>query len=405
VTASSDAFSPATDQTRLHRAGSAWTDCGTAHLVSGGPGDWAASVNCYRRAVEVLGELPIAENTDYLADLGAAWVNLGCALQAGTSMESLGEAMDAFDRGVDLLGRLPFEANPRFRHNLAAAWMNRADAFARIDTATSREGALQAYGRAIEIAGELPLDEKPSFRVLLASCWINKGNLEQRLPDFSGAIRSYDGALAAIGGLPRSGHRLACHHAATAWTNRGEALLSASPGEGAMQAVESATMALAQLERRDLGGSAEAKLSLRALRVMARGLEAQLRSAATQDTDGICALTDITERGMNLAFRYRGAAPDVFDPFILWFFSFGSRAYGRYQPQFLVEYLEEALRRLDLHACRGLEPDFRAFARQAAAGALEGLSLDRVLVAGTRQTELLMRTVREIRGAVAQLDS
>jgi hypothetical protein len=343
--------------------------------------------------------LPVAENEGYLADLGAAWVNLGCALLADPSRGSLEGALDAFDRGTDLLGRLPVESSPRFRHNLAAAWMNRADACAQIDTDSSRSSALRAYGRAIEIAGRLPLDEKPSFRVLLASCWINLGSLRQRMHDFTGAVRACDGALAAIGSLPRSGHRLATHHAATAWTNRGEALLSESTAEGARRSAESAGMALALLDGRDLGGAADAKLSLRALRVMARGLEAQLRSSA-HGADEVAALTDVAERGMSLAFSRRDAAPDVFDPFVIWFFSFGSRVYGRHQPQFLAEYLNEVLLLPEARACRELAAGLRAIALKAAAGTLEGLGRHRLLVQGTRQTGLIMQAVRDLRDIV-----
>jgi len=399
MTASPDTISPVGEQTRRHRAGSAWTDRGTAHLVSGGPGDWAASVDCNRRAVELMDGLPVAENEGYLADLGAAWVNLGCALLADPSRRSLEEALGAFDRGTDLLGRLPVGSSPRFRHNLAAAWMNRADALAQIDSETSRSGALRAYGRAIEIAGRLPLDEKPSFRVLLASCWINLGSLQQRMLDFTGAVRACDGALAAIGSLPRTGHRLATHHAATAWTNRGEALLSESPVEGARRSVESAGMALALLEGRAVGGAADAKLRLRALRVMARGLEARVRSSP-HGADEVAVLTDVAERGMSLAFSSRHAAPDVFDPFVIWFFSFGSRAYGRHQPQFLAEYLNEALRRPESRACRELAVGLRAIALKSAAGTLEGLGRNRLLVHGTRQTELIMQAVRDLRAIV-----
>jgi len=395
----------AAKESLLHRAGSAWTDRGTERLVSGGSAEWAASVHCHRRAVELLSELPVEENISYRADLGAAWVNLGCALQAGTTRESLLEALGAFDRAVDLLGSLPIEANPRFRHNLAAAWMNRADAFARIDTATSRAGALRAYARAIEIAGALPLDEKPSFRVLLASCWINLGNLHQRLLEFPSAIRAYDGALSAIGNLPRSGHRLASHHAATASVNRGEAFLSQGARADAELAVESARMALAQVEGREFSGHVDAKLSLRALRVLARGLESPIRGGASPGAASVAELTDVAERGLDLAFGGHEANPRFFDPFIVWFFSFGSRIYGRHQPQFLAEYLGEVLERWDAHGCPDVAGQLREIARQAAAGALEELGRDRLLVCGTRQTELLMSTVRELRGAALLFDS
>jgi len=405
MTACPEMIPSAADQALLHRAGSGWTDRGAQSLACRGAACWAASVNCHKRAVELLSELPTGENFSYLADLGAAWVNLGCALQAGPSRESLEEALNAFDRAVDLLGKLPFDSNSRFRHNLAAAWMNRADAFAQIDSTTSRANALRSYGRAIEIAGELPLDEKPSFRVLLASCWLNMGNLHQRLLDFSNAVRAYDGALAALGKLPRSGHRLACHHAATAWTNRGEAFLSAKLHEGAEHAVESARTALAQFEGRNLDGPVEAKLGLRALRVMARGLESLIRSGAARKAEEIARVTDVAERGLDLAFCCRKRDPQFFDPFIVWFFSFGSRIYGKYQPHFLAEFLDEALDRWDSDGGSKVASELRAIARQAAAAALAGLGRNRLLVAGTLQTELLMGAVRDLRGAAFQFDS
>jgi hypothetical protein len=167
--------------------------------------------------------------------------------------------------------------------------------------------------------------------------------------------------------------------------------------------VESARTALALLEGRELGGAAGAKLILRALRVMARGLEAQLR-ASSHGAEEVAALTDVAERGMSLAFSSREAAPGVFDPFVIWFFSSGSRAYGRHQPQFLAEYLSEALQRLDPGACRELTAALRAIAQKAAAGALEGLGRSRLLVHGTLQTEVLMRAVKDLR-AIAPFES
>jgi tetratricopeptide (TPR) repeat protein len=361
-------------------------------------------VHCHRRAVELLSELPIEENTAYLADLGAAWVNLGCALSAVPAPECREEALAAFESAVDLLGRLPFEANPRFRHNLAAAWMNRADAYAQIGTAAGRSSAQGAYVRAIEIAGELPLDEKPSFRILLGSCWINRGNLHQRTLDFPGAIRAYDGALAALGNLPRSGHRLACHHAATAWVNRGEALFEVSSRHGHEHAVESARMALAHVEGRNLGGPVDAKLNLRALRVLARGLESDVPPGGALSAGKAAELTDVVERGLDLAFGGHENDPQFFDPFIVWFFAFGSRAYGRHQPRFLAEFLDEVLGRWDSKGSPEVAAELRAVARRATIGALEELGRTRLLVAGTRQTELLMSAVKELRAAAFQFN-
>jgi hypothetical protein len=397
-------LSPA-DHARLHRAGSAWTDRGTQGLTSGGLGGWASSVSCHRRAVELLSELPVGENVSYMADLGAAWVNLGCALQADPSRESLEEALDAFDRAVDLLEMLPLGDNSRFRHNLAAAWMNRADAHAQVGTVAGRASAVEAYGRAIEIAADLPLDERPSFRVLLASCGINLGNLHQRLLDFPSAIGAYDGALAAIGDLAQTGHRLASHHAATAWTNRGEAFLSGTHGEGATEAVASGRMALVQVEGRGLDGPVDAKLSLRALRVIARGLESLICDRTGRSVETVAQLTDVAERGLDLAFGGHEKDPQLFDQFIVWFFSFGSRIYGQFLPQFLAEFLNEVLCRWDSNGNPGVHAELRAIAGQAAAGALEDLGRNRLLVAGTRQTELLMCTVRELRGAAFESNS
>jgi hypothetical protein len=395
----SEKFPTPSEKARLHRSGCAWTDRGTQHLAAGG--DWESSVRCHRRAVELLCELPSDGDAAYLADLGAAWVNLGCALQAGPSRGSLGEALDAFDRAVELLSALPFQSNSRFRHNLAAAWMNRADAFALIDTESGRSRALQDYARAIDVAVELPLDEKPSFRILLGSCWINLGNLQQRLSRMPEAVHAYEGAVAALGGLPEAGHRLACHHAATAWTNRGEALLSSATPADCREAVESARMALAQVEGRDLDAPVDAKLSLRALRVMARGLEFLARGGG-MFAERIGALTDVAERGLELAFYGRVRDPAFFDPFVVWFFSFGSRIYGRYQPQFLNEYIAEVLGRFGSGAGPDVAAEIRAIARMAARGALEGLGGSRLLVEGTPQTTLLLNTVRELRAIASQ---
>jgi hypothetical protein len=392
---------PAAEQEFLHRSGSAWTDRGSQCLVSGRPGDREESVRCQRRAVELLGRLPISENIAYIADLGAAWVNLGCSLQTGGSRESLLEAMDAFDRAVDLMERLPLESNPRFRHNLAAAWMNRADTFSRIDTDSSRERALEAYHHAVVVAGELPLDEKPSFRVLLGSCWINLGTLQQRMARNPQAVLSYERAASALGRLAESGHRLACHHAATAWTNRGEALLCMSSGDGAGNAVDSARTALRQIEGRHLDGPTGAKLGLRALRVLARGLEILARSGS-RTPEGVAEMTDVAERGIDRAFMGRRSEPEFFDPFVLWFFSFGSRIYGRYQPQFLAEYLEEVLGRWDFAGSPAGGDEMRRIARLATSGALESLGRNRILAAGAPRTERLLGTVRELRHALAQ---
>jgi tetratricopeptide (TPR) repeat protein len=384
----------ATDRLRRHRAGSLWMDRGQQRHASGGPGEWAASVDCHRRAVAILSGVPTGDDDGILADLGAAWINLGCALQSGPSPENLIEALGAFERGMELLGKLPFDANPRFRHNLAAAWMNHADALVRIGTASSRANAAEGYARAIELAEALPLDEKPSFRVLLASCWINLGTLRQAAADFPGAVLAYDRSIVALGWLPRSGHRLACHHAATAWTNRGETCLSAGGQESAHDAVESAREALVQIEGGKLDCGVDAKLILRALQVMARGIESSKHASGEV---GAGELSDIAERGLELALESHERDPALFGPFVVWFFSLGSRAYARHQPQFLAEFTDEMLRRCDPLAGTAVGAELRAIARQAAAGALEGLGRSRLLVAGTRQTELLMSTVRDLR--------
>jgi tetratricopeptide (TPR) repeat protein len=383
---------------RLHRAGSAWTDRGTAHLLSGLAVDRAESIRCHGRAIGLLGQLPIGEDASYLADLGTAWVNLGCALMADGAPDSLGQAREAFDRAIEIIERLSIGDTPRFRHNLAAAWMNRADA------AADRRDALRGYHRAIEIAGGLPLDEKAAFRVLLASSWINLGNLHLRTSGFFDAVLSYDGAIAALENLPGSGHRLACHHAATAWANRGEAFLRFANGEGTGQAVDSARRALALVEGRGLERGADAKLTLRALRVLASGLETLLRPGSA-GADRVGELTDAAERGIGLALANRDAAPDVFEPFAVWFFSFGSRAYGRYQPQFLAEYLEETLRRVSPRENPRLAAELRTVARQATSGALEELGRSRLLVQGSRPTELLLCAVQGLRSASMHLSA
>jgi hypothetical protein len=396
-------------ESERHRAGSAWTDRGTAFLVSGSPGSRQAAVRCHRRAVDLLSPFSPATGRAAQADLGTAWVNLGCALQAGEDRGELAEALGAFDRAIRILEPMLGGADSRFRHNLAAAWMGRADSLARIGS--SRLEALQAYDRAIEIARGLPMDGKPSFRILLGSCGINRGNLLVRAggaADLSAAVRSYDEALAALGSLARSGHRMARCHAASAWTNRGEALLAVSPGVNAGQAVDSGRRALAEVEGGSLEGPALAQLRLRALRVMALGLERLLPAggpAAAPRRDAVAALTDIAERAIAIAIGCRDGAGGKLDPHLAWFFEFGARIYGLYQPQFLAEYLDEVLRRWNVRAGCESEARLRAIARKAVRQALEGLGRSRLIAAGTRQAELLMLTVHELRAAALRFES
>jgi tetratricopeptide (TPR) repeat protein len=385
------------DLVQLHRAGSAWTDRGTQRLVSGGSGAWAFAVRCHRRAIELLSQLPLDENSEYLADLGTAWLNLGCALLSGCGRDCTEGALSVFERAVGLMERLPLDGHPRFRHNLAAGWLNRAEALVMLGEPEHLDAALTAYARAIELSRTLPLGEKSSFRVLLASCWINLGNLQQRLAQYEAAVASYEGALVALDPLVLSGHRLACHHGATAGVNRAEALLCLP--NGSSSAAAAANTALALIEGRSLDGAAATKLTLRALRAVARALECELRGGAIEDRkDRITFLTDVAERGLALALTQSAGAPDVFEPFACWFFSFGSRIYGRFQPQFLAEYLQEGLA---LCATPSLAGQMKLIARQAAQGTLEVISRNRIFVGGSRQTEVVLDAVRDLRAAAA----
>jgi hypothetical protein len=399
--------SPDEIECERHRAGSAWTNRGTAFLVSGAPGSRQAAVRCHRRALDLLAPFSSAPCRASPADLGTAWVNLGCALRAGESPGDLAEALGAFGQAIRILEPMLDGADCRFRHNLAAAWMGRADTLVMIGSA--RLEALQAYDRANEIARGLPMDGKPSFRILLASCGINRGNLLGQpgvTRDLPAAVHSYDEALGALGSLAQSGHRMARCHAASAWTSRGEALLAASPGENAGRAVDSGRRALAQFEGGGLEGPALAEQRLRALRVMALGLERLLPAGAPAATrDAIAALTDLAERAIAIAIGCRDGAGGKLDPHLAWFFGFGARIYGRHQPQFLAEYLDEVMRRWNRRVGCDSDSRLRAIARKAVTQTLESLGRGRLIAAGTPQAELLLRTVHELRAAALRLES
>lgn len=393
------------DDALLHRAGSGWTDRGTAWLNSKGPGSAEEAVRCNRRAVELLGSLPIDENPEFLADLGAAWANLGCALQAcGPGHRE--EAAAAFLRALEFLGTLPLEGNHRFRHNLAAAWMNRAGALGSMGVHAE---SLHAYEQAMSVARELPLEEKPSFRILLASCRINRGNLLMKMGGGTsgGAATSYKEALAALGPLPATGHRAARHHAATAATLLAEALLEEAPAPHAGGALEAARTALAELPGRELGSFASADLVLRALRAAARALEGLLgQTSAPGYSHGkaLAELTAVIERGFYLASGCRERSPGTFDPLAAWFFATGCRVYGRHQPQFLAEFIGDCLRRVSAKSGSELLLELRKASRDAVEAALGGLGRGRMLIAGTPQTEHLLRTVRGLQEFSAHLN-
>ncbi len=353
-------------------------------------------MRCNRRAVELLGALPVAENAEFLADLGAAWANLGCALQA-CGPAHRGEAAAAFLRAVEFLGRLPLEGNHRFRHNLAAAWMNRAGA---LESLGLLADSLNAYDQAISIASGLPLEEKPSFRILLASCRINHGNLVMETAGGSttDAVSSYQGALVALAPLTATGHRAARHHAATAATLLAEALLEQTPAH-AGRALEAARTALAELPGRELGSLASADLVLRALRAAARALEVllgQTTALASSHGKALAELTDVVERGFGLASRCRERSPGTFDPLAAWFFATGCRVYGRHQPHFLAEFIGDCLRQVSAESGSALLLELRKTSRDAVEATLGGLGRGRALIGGTPQTEHLLRIVRTL---------
>jgi tetratricopeptide (TPR) repeat protein len=249
---------------------------------------------------------------------------------------------------------LPVETDPVLGYGLAACWLNRADALMRRarqmrpdDTARIAE-ALRAYDEAIALLGTLPLADDARFRRRLAIAHQNRGlALQAQGPAaVTGALAAFENALRVLAeddalAIPDRQFLLAA-----VWMNLANARVSQGTGESAALARLAALKAIALVNGSEEGDADAAEVGLKARHVLCQTIATQLSAPPAPGEkipDAVHRATDSVDDGLALVrrwehrgvARFRGLAYDLF--------RFGARVYGRYQPQFLDEFIREQI--------------------------------------------------------------
>jgi hypothetical protein len=311
---------------------------------------------------------------------------------------SLAAAIRSCDEAIALLGGRRAAGNPSTRHPLGIAWMTRGNASMQLGGPARLGAAIRCYDQAIAFLGELPVEADGEWLADLGAAWTNRGRALQREGAAYGpseAVHCCDQAIALFRRLPIGASRRFRHNLAAAWINRAESLLGASPPL-ASEAVDSAREAMALVAEAEADDPFAGEIGLKARCALARALESRLAAGGSSGRHAaalIAAATDAAERGLELALSWRRRGADQFHPLAAWFFEFGARIYGSYQPHFLAEFILEAL-----------EPTFHSIAAEALTRALSRLRSPRLLMAGTAEADRLVGTWRELKIARERLE-
>jgi tetratricopeptide (TPR) repeat protein len=260
-------------------------------------------------------------------------------------------ALECFDQALALRRQLPVHTDPLLAYGLAACLLNRGDALTRLGGDVHLLEAIGAYEEGIDVLRALPLDADPRFRRRLAMAHHNRGlalgargraSMDPAIAAFSDAIRVLEGDRDAP--IPDKPYLLA-----VTWMNLAQALLLDDTTEAADRARDAALRALALVaadETRDLSA---AEVGLKARHLCCRALLPRLFEPQGEESipDEIHQATDLVDEGLALARRWEQEGVTSFRDLADDLFRFGARLYGRYQPQFLVEFLGDNTDRSD----------------------------------------------------------
>ncbi len=329
------------------------------------------ALNFYDRALEVLDRFLVqpAEATgapvspEILNQKGNIWTNRGLTLAGGQEPEDLREALRCFDEAVAARSALPLDEKIDYRWGLSAAWMNRADTLARLGDGETegrsfQQESLRSFDEAVSHLRQLPLDRSPSFRSRLGVAWMNRGLValrgqEMDAPTLQDALRCFDEASSVLRASNTPDHPEHARTLACVLMNQGTAQLSCDPPQAAA-AAQSARECLALIAGVEENDPMIADLGLRARISFCRatgwlldhagenGSDAGANSGESFD-DRIDAATDTVEEGLALERHWEQRGLKAYRPLASELFLFGARAYRLRQPQFLAEYLLEAL--------------------------------------------------------------
>jgi hypothetical protein len=210
----------------------------------------------------------------------------------------LGHALLAYDEGIEVLRALPLSDDPRFARRLAMAHQNRGLALQVRGTAADLAAAAEAFTESLAVLDHERSAAIPDREYLRGVVWLNLANVEAARTEPGSEERSRDAA---------------------GW-------------------------ALAYVASLEDGDPEAAEAGLRARHVLCRACAVALSQPAAAGEDmpeDVHDATDAVDEGLALVGRWEARGVTRYRPLAFDLFRFGARVYARYQPQFLVEYVEE----------------------------------------------------------------
>jgi hypothetical protein len=267
-------------------------------------------------------------------------------LQDGTH-ESVLEALRCFDEALVLRRRVPPGHAPFQGYLLAACLLNRADALVRLGGEAPLGHALLAYEEGIEVLRALPLSDDPRFPRRLAMAHQNRGlalQLRRTAADLAAAAGAFTEAIAVLDHERSAAIPDREYLRGVVWLNL--ANLEAARNEPGSQdrSRDAATWALAYVASLEDTDPEAAEAGLRARHVLCQSCAIALsQPAAAGETmpEDVHDATDAVDEGLALVRRWEQRGVMRFRPLAFDLFRFGARVYARFQPQFLVEFVEE----------------------------------------------------------------
>lgn len=260
-----------------------WLGRGHHCAASGHPDDLRIALDCYDRARDCIGGR--ATDPEQLRLLGLAWMNRGNMLQSLRRPGDLAAALDAYDASLAAFASLA--AHPGIANHVAAAELNRGQTHRRL------------------------------------------GNLPAAHADFTRAVHRLEPLLAA--GPP---DLAPARNAAGATAALAELELAAGAAAAVLSLTPRARDWLAPFAARDLIAATLA-LDLARLELTAR--------TVNLDHTGLADFTDLLEATLALAVNWRGDRHPTATALAAALFELGATAYADHQPQFLLEFLRDAL--------------------------------------------------------------
>lgn len=290
-----------------------------------------------------------AKEVEEINSQASVLMKRGIELMQDARPDRITEALDCFDRARELRGGLPIDSNPALGYGLAACWLNRAEALIRAGEQSRISEAIQACDEGITLLRRLPLDADARYPRRLAVALQNRGLAQQMRdgPASEQALASLGDAIAVLElnasqAIPDRRFMLAAIwiNVAIGWASREGAAAADAGREAASRSIE----LVRDLEKDD-AGAAEAGLKARHVycQILAKRLGLTAAAANAGVPEDVHEATDLVDDGLNLARHWEQNGVSRFRNIAYDLFRFGTRVYNRFQPQFLNEFVLDNL--------------------------------------------------------------